>query len=340
MGNNIKYCVSVCISVHNTEHLLRRCLNSVMSQTLSGIEVVLVNNGSTDSSLSIMREYKEKYPKNIKIYSQEDMGLAQGRQTGINNANGEYITFLDADDYVTNDAYEKMYSTAINKNVDIVECCTLREGNIIESKYCGKYKTSQVLKDYFVYNNIPPMMWLRLYHSRLFDTDVLPKMYVNNEDIFAFPCLLYRAENIFFIKDQLHYYTTDNENSVMNIVKRKANNEDRIINNRVKTLKVIQHIEKTIGKDVIDNEMSNEFSKYKAKVILDFCLNSFITLKPSDSLEIALTNTGANFLEMEKCFRYIHYSNKFIKFCVNTLGFKKTVMLYRMSMKVLSITKK
>lgn len=115
MNNNMMPKVSVCISVYNTSHLLPRCLDSVVTQSLKEIEVILVNNGSTDNSLQIMEEYQQRFPEMIKIFSQEDRGLAQGRQSGINNAMGEYITFLDADDYVTEDAYEKMYTTAIAK---------------------------------------------------------------------------------------------------------------------------------------------------------------------------------------------------------------------------------
>ncbi|BDY04074.1 glycosyltransferase family 2 protein [Ferrimonas sp. YFM] len=330
------YTVSVCISVHNTERLLRRCLDSVVSQTLKNIEVILVNNGSTDSSLDIMLEYKKNYPDIIKVYSQEDMGLAQGRQTGINNATGEYITFLDADDYVKNDAYEKMYTSAVEHKVDIVECRTSRDDEIIESKYFGVHETHDLLKDYFLYSRIPPMMWLRLYRRNLFESPVLPDMYVNNEDIFAFPCLLYKAKNIFFLKEQLHYYTTDNENSVMNVVKNKIINEERVISNRVKTLSVIEHIKDKIGNENIEKYFLSEFKTYTARVILDFCLNNFKSLKPRDSVNIAFKNTGANLSEVRQCFKGIRYNNKLIQKSINTLGLRKTIALYRFSMKIRS----
>ena len=86
--------VSVCISIYNGERFIRKCLDSVVCQTLKEIEIVLVNNGSTDLSLEIMNEYKEIYPNIIRVYSQEDKGLAQGRQTGIDNARGQFLAFL------------------------------------------------------------------------------------------------------------------------------------------------------------------------------------------------------------------------------------------------------
>ena len=199
MNKDVNIEVSICISVHNTEIFLRRCLESVVNQTLVRKEIILIDNGSTDSSLSIMLEYQAQYPNIINVHSQEDKGLAQGRQAGINNAKGRFIAFLDADDYVKIDTYEKMYISALRHNVDIVECQTIRESVIIKSNYNGVHCTSKVLSDYFVNGGVPTMLWMRLFKRSLFSRPVMPNMYVNNEDIFAFPCLLYKAKDIFFL---------------------------------------------------------------------------------------------------------------------------------------------
>lgn len=331
--------VSVCISVHNTERLLSRCLDSVTCQTLKNIEIVLINNGSTDSSLKIMQEYCERFPDIIKVYSQEDMGLAQGRQSGIDNASGEYITFLDADDYVKNDIYEKMYASASKNNVDIVECNTIREGNIIQSSYHGIHKTSEILRDYFLNDGIPSMIWMRLYRLSLFDDPVFPKMYVNNEDIFALPCLLYKAKDIFYLKEQLHYYTTDNEQSVMNGIKKRIISEEKIIQNRVKTLFVIEHIKNYIGQSVIEKEYSQEFKMYAARVILNFCLNDFKSLRFKENIEVALEKTGVDMVYINDCFKDLKHFNKLIQRSINLLGFEKTLWLYKFSKRILSFLK-
>ena len=114
--------VSVCISVHNTAKYLPRCLDSVCVQTLQSLEIVIVNNGSTDNSEEIMHDYASKNPeRKFVIISQEDRSLAGGRQSGIDHATGEYIAFLDADDFVAPEAYEKMLLCAERESVDIVE---------------------------------------------------------------------------------------------------------------------------------------------------------------------------------------------------------------------------
>ena len=162
-----------------------------------------------------MHYYSDLHPeRNFVIVSQEDRGLAQGRQTGINHANGEYIAFLDADDYVDKFAYEKLHKAAVENHVDIVECETRREGRIISSPLTGIHNTKDIFKMCLAGEfKTPSMLWLRLYHRSLFDKPVLPNLYTNNEDNFAYLCLLYRSNTIFYLKEVLHEYTTDNENA-------------------------------------------------------------------------------------------------------------------------------
>lgn len=94
--------VSVIIPVYNVEKYLRRCLNSVIDQEYKNIEIILVNDGSTDNSLEMAISYKEK-DKRIKVFSQENQGLSAARNTGLDKSQGEYIIFIDSDDYVSKD---------------------------------------------------------------------------------------------------------------------------------------------------------------------------------------------------------------------------------------------
>lgn len=321
--------VSVCISIYNGEGFLRKCLDSVVCQTLKEIEIVLVNNGSTDLSLEIMNEYKKKHPNIVRVYSQEDKGLAQGRQTGIDKARGQFLAFLDADDFVAKDAYEKMYDSAIKHKVDIVECMTLKGDKVIQSKYKGVKKASEILRDYLCNGDIPSMIWLRLYHRRLFINAVMPDMYVNNEDIFAFPCLLHVAKNIYYLKEQLHYYSIDNEQSVMKEVNTKKSNEEKIIQNRIKTLYVVKHLQNFIGRTYIDIKYSKEFNAFTARTVLNFCMNEFKSLSIDDSIKIASEKTDTTLNNLKSSFKSLKHFNKLIQKSINYLGFKKTVFLYR-----------
>lgn len=115
--DNVK--VSIIIPVYNVEKYLRQCLDSVVDQTLEQIEIICVNDGSTDGSQQILEEYALKDVR-IKIINQENSGPGMARKTGLNNVNGNFIAFVDSDDWVKLDAYEKLYKNALSNNSDIV----------------------------------------------------------------------------------------------------------------------------------------------------------------------------------------------------------------------------
>lgn len=114
--------VSIIVPIYNVEKYLKKCIDSLVGQTLEDIQIILVNDGSTDSSRKIAKEYAEKYPQKILYLEKENGGLSDARNYGIPYATGEYIAFLDSDDYIETNAYEEMYNKAIEKNSDYVEC--------------------------------------------------------------------------------------------------------------------------------------------------------------------------------------------------------------------------
>ena len=118
--------VSVIVPVYNVEDYLVECLESLVSQTLKEIEIICVNDGSTDSSLQILEQYAQKDSR-IVIYNQENSGLSVARNTGLEHASGEYIGFVDSDDWVDLDFYEKLYNSAKNNNADIAVADFIRE---------------------------------------------------------------------------------------------------------------------------------------------------------------------------------------------------------------------
>ena len=113
--------VSVIVPVYNTQKYLDKCLKSLSKQTLKDIEVIVVNDGSPDNSKKIISKYTNKYP-NFKCYIKENGGQASARNLGLKKAKGEYIGFVDSDDYVELDMFEKLYYKAKQGNFDVVSC--------------------------------------------------------------------------------------------------------------------------------------------------------------------------------------------------------------------------
>lgn len=114
--------VSVIVPIYNVEKYLEKCINSLLSQTLEDIQIILVNDGSKDNSGNIAKEC-EKNNKNRIIYvEKENGGLSDARNYGLKYATGDFIAFLDSDDYIEKNAYEEMHNKAIEENADYVEC--------------------------------------------------------------------------------------------------------------------------------------------------------------------------------------------------------------------------
>ena len=114
--------VSVIVPIYNVEKYLEKCINSLLSQTLEDIQIILVNDGSKDNSGNIAKEYEKNNKDRVIYVEKENGGLSDARNHGLKYATGDFIAFLDSDDYIEKNAYEEMYNKAIEENADYVEC--------------------------------------------------------------------------------------------------------------------------------------------------------------------------------------------------------------------------
>ena len=159
--------VSVIVPVYNVYDYLEKCLDSLVHQTLDLIEIIIVNDGSVDNSDDIIQKYAKKY-QNIKAYKKENSGLSDTRNYGLNYASGEYITFVDSDDFVEPTMYEEMYEKAKTGNYDIVAC---------DINYVYKDREERILvdpkkdvnniKELFI--NFYPTVCTKIFKKELFD---------------------------------------------------------------------------------------------------------------------------------------------------------------------------
>lgn len=114
--------VSLVIPVYNAGKYLEQCLDSVVKQTIfPDMEIITVNDGSTDNSLDILNRYSDRYP-NIKVYTQENKGIALTRKEGYSHCSGDYIAMMDDDDFAEPDMYEKLLKSAKENDADYVYC--------------------------------------------------------------------------------------------------------------------------------------------------------------------------------------------------------------------------
>lgn len=201
--------ISVIIPVYNVETLLKRCLESVLNQTLEDIEIICVNDGSTDSSRLILEEYK-KY-QNIKIIDQKNSGLSVARNTGLEAATSKYIAFLDSDDFVDANFYEKLYLNIEKENADIACASIIRENNKKKS-YLIDYKQVVVAlntREQFMLADCPKynFVWNKLYRKDFITKNKLkfvPGMIY--EDMWFTPDVLEAANSIVAVPDTYYHY--------------------------------------------------------------------------------------------------------------------------------------
>ncbi len=203
--------VSVIVPVYNVEEYIDKCLDSLVHQTVKDMEIIVVNDGSPDNSEKIIKKYEKKY-KNIKYVIKENGGLSDARNYGLKYATGDYIGFVDSDDYVANDMFEKMYDKITSDKTDIVVCefnYVYPNGNIIRSHSNLPY-TDEVDKKYLI---SPPMAWTRLYKKELLTKKQFMKG-IYYEDLEMTPKLLKYTKKISFLDEGLYYYLVRN-NSIM-----------------------------------------------------------------------------------------------------------------------------
>lgn len=145
MGERIsKTKISIIVPLYNAENYVRECIENLLEQTYTNLEIILVNDGSTDASASICREYVKKHI-NICYLEQENKGAAAARNLGMRHATGEYIAFVDCDDSIVSCYIEKLYEILKREDVELV-CCSYIKGAEKEKRKFGKTKQKKATK--------------------------------------------------------------------------------------------------------------------------------------------------------------------------------------------------
>lgn len=206
--------VSIIIPVYNRENLIERCLDSVINQTLDSIEIIIVDDGSVDNTVNVIKNYTNKYEGEIKLICQNNNGAANARNTGIKNASGKYITFVDSDDYIDFDAMEIMYNKAIETDADIV-CAPLF---LIENNKCkilGRYNGEENDKEEII-NQVTSNLYNKVYkRDFVLKTNFEIPNFILGEDTCFVYSLLSWADRITYV-DKAYYYYELSENSLSN----------------------------------------------------------------------------------------------------------------------------
>ena len=219
--------LSIIVPCYKVEKYLPRCLDSLVNQTLKDIEIICINDGSPDNCINILKNYKEKYGNKIVIIDKENEGVWRGRKDGVKKAKGEFICFVDSDDYVALDYAEKLYNAAISKNADISVCgfdrIDLDTGKLYSREMCKPESKEIIVSknpgDMLELNGAP---WNKIYRAELLkkmhDMVNVPRVL---DDMMFLQLIYINADKIVFIPDSLVFYMV-RKDSIINTVKKDA----------------------------------------------------------------------------------------------------------------------
>ena len=200
--------ISIVVPVYNVEKYLSRCLETLLNQTYPKLEIILVNDGSTDNSGAICDNYGKK-DKRIKVIHQSNKGLSGARNTGIGYAKGEYLGFVDSDDWIELNMFEVMLKTAIETNVQVIECKLQKAHNKLD------HNSLSISRDVHIENRVEALtriiknqsfsVWRRLYKTQLVK-DILFVQGKNSEDVYYTLEVFDRINKIAYVNDELYSY--------------------------------------------------------------------------------------------------------------------------------------
>lgn len=244
-----KALISIIIPVYKVEKYLEKCIQSVINQTYENLQIILVDDGSPDNCGKICDEYAKKDHR-IEVIHKSNGGLSDARNKGLEIAKGEYIGFVDSDDYIESDMYEVLYNLLKQYNVDVSICnfYTVSQGKIaIKNADNGikEYNRIEILKEILLDNNIQSYAWNKLYKKELFNEIKYPvgKKY---EDIGTTFYLLEKCNKVVVTGKPEYYY---------------INRQDSIVNNVTETT-IIDYIELIMQRYDYIEENIKELSSY------------------------------------------------------------------------------
>ncbi len=277
--------VSIIVPVYKVEQYLKRCVDSLVNQTLQDIEIILVDDGSPDNCPQMCDEFAQ-LDSRIKVVHKQNGGAASARNMGLDIANGNYIAFVDSDDYIDKTMYESMLNIACDNNCDFVMCDCIKEypdKNVIYTHNirAGFYDKKQLINEHYphllIMENVeyPATIsnWLFLFKRKLiedksirYDTGIK-----YSEDLLFGAKLLYKSESFYYMKGEAFYHYCMNPTSVTHVFdSKKWDNYLRLYN---------------LTKSYFTNFDNYDFSRQLDLLLLFFVYNTLSDLKRNSKYE-------------------------------------------------------
>lgn len=334
--------ISVIIAMYNAQEYILKLLECLRKQTYKNLEIIIVDDGSTDNSLKLVKEWAKKDSR-INIISILNSGVSNARNIGIESSTGEYITFLDADDYIEYDMYEKFMFNITEKNADVLRGNFIREdinGNVISNgnmmdlsnSIIDKIVLKEKLLSYIFDNLIPTYTPLILVKSSLIKDKIKFRTDIHMmEDLIFCLELFFSASNIYFYDYKAYHYVYN--------VSSSSKNRKNIIRNFNDTLQVVNFLEEFLTKETVDESVFKKIYHIYSTMIIKYILRTF---QKEDEYKISKENM-IELLENTKVRSIIDRAeftndNEIIKIAGNYIKLKDYDKLYNYAIKIKDVS--
>lgn len=274
--------ISIIIPCYNAEKTIKKCLDSVVNQSYKNIEIILINDGSTDQTDKIIQKFLKDH--RIKYYDRKNHGIGKTRNFGIQIATGDYITFLDSDDYLDNSAIEKFYKFASEKQLDmVISDYYIVEKNQIEYEKIPSFAIGNIhnLPNLILDVNLSP--WNKLYKTECIKGIFFEENLKYEDAPFVIRALL-TAKRIGKLNEPTHYYVI-NSNSETTIRDERIFDVFEILNiigEHLKSYSFLEDVYKTLVVRILCNYNIQQRYQKKIKVCHHFINKSFKYMKSVD----------------------------------------------------------
>lgn len=259
--------ISVIVPVYNVEKYLENCLNSIINQTFSDIEIICVNDGATDNSEAILKKYQQQ-DNRIKIVNKKNGGLSSARNAGLKVATGDFISFIDSDDWIDKTMLEKMYENITKLNTDISICAvhnfdeqkqTIDDSlpyftlELFNERFDNKVFSYTDTKDFIM--DVCVMAWNKLYRKSFLDEQkaTFPDGLIFEDGPFFFS-IFFKTQKVSLVREFLYFYRINRTGSIL----QKHNK------NLMDIIDIVNLMYEKISQTPIWNEIKNTFYKKKA----------------------------------------------------------------------------
>lgn len=299
--------VSIIITVYNVEKYLRQCLDSVITQTFKDTEIIIVNDCSTDNCHKIIEEYQKKDARIFYINLPENIGVGFARNEGMKAAGGKYITFVDSDDWITNDYIEVLHKNIEKYNCDFI-CANFSvydenkktiKLNQWPEQFCNTDINSKKTKQQLLVSLYIWSAWSKIYKNSFLKNNNIKFRINKYEDVLFIYEIMLISNEYFFIGNNLYYYRINRSFSLTYDKKEKI----------YSFINLIKEIKKLL---IEKQEFDNYANSFYTHVILFTALEIEVSKLPFKELQKILLNIKKEFLP-DKKFIPIHIQNKMLR---------------------------